>query len=121
MNEERRREAATLKHLYKNFKEQKRKITQAEIADDIGVTQGVVAGWMAGSTRCPDRHLMTLSEILLFDPEMVRPGVKERIESGLADFEEREALLNIISGLDPLKRKQVHDFVKFLSQSRPGK
>lgn len=54
-------------------------ITQDSIADDCGVSQGLVGQWLTGRTNVPDSRIKKLSEIMKFDPLEFRPSYKDML------------------------------------------
>jgi predicted transcriptional regulator len=121
MREDRAREAQLLKVFYQQAKDKDRNLVQRRIAKDLGVTQSMVAAWLNGHSRCPDRSLDILGRKLGFDPEVVRPGVAERLDEKVEATEERDALIALIDSMDPAHKQQVMQFARFLLTSRAGK
>ena len=116
--EDREREARLVKEYYKAAKRQDKTRTQQWIADQVGVHQSRVAGWVNGTQRIPDYSLERLAEVLNFDPELVRPTLKR--EDGRTADEELQSLKlsELIRKLDREKRAQVIDFIGFILRTR---
>lgn len=111
-------EAQLLKRLYQTAKMRDDTIRQAKLAKACGVSPSMVAGWMNGHSRCPDRSLVRLGELLDFDPTLVRPDVHERLGDKLERRQRIEALTKKIDDLDDAKLEQVSDFIGFILRSR---
>lgn len=63
---------------YKAAKMRENGLTQGVLADELGVTQGLVTQWMNAYARIPDTTLLLLAERLGFDPLKVRPELAEK-------------------------------------------
>ena len=56
-----------------------RDITQADVARELDVTQGMVAQYLSGRNRMPDSTLLELCWFLGVDPLHVRPSLAKFI------------------------------------------
>jgi transcriptional regulator with XRE-family HTH domain len=82
--------------------------TQESLANDLGVTQGLVHQWISGKTRIPDLYMLKLGKALSFDPISVRPELAE-----YAEFFTEETLLSGLSHEDSVRMKAaIHAFKK---------
>ena len=82
--------------------------TQESLANDLGVTQGLIHQWLAGKTRIPDLYMLKLGKALSFDPISVRPELGE-----YAEFFKEDSLLSGLSHEDCVRMKAaIHAFKK---------
>ena len=101
-------------------KKQQERLTQEQLANHLGVTQGVIGRWVNGHKRIPDQQLMRLAIILDFDPLDVRPEVKDYVDlaNSVLSKEGREDLSTLIRLLSESESKQVRTFLDFLLSQR---
>lgn len=76
--DKKKQEARILMAEYKAAKMRENGLTQGVLADELGVTQGLVTQWMNAYARIPDTTLLLLAERLGFDPLKVRPELAEK-------------------------------------------
>jgi transcriptional regulator with XRE-family HTH domain len=82
--------------------------TQESLANDFGITQGLVHQWISGKTRIPDLYLLKLGKALSFDPLSVRPELAE-----YAEFFKEESLLEGLSPHEKVRmRAAIHAYKK---------
>jgi len=71
-----RREAAPVMAAYERVRREEG-MTQESLADEFGVSQGLVSSWLRGTDSIPDRVLLKLGRRLGFDAFEVRPSLVE--------------------------------------------
>lgn len=73
--EQREAEAKALRKFFEHAKLEDASITQEGIANEMGVTQGLVFQWLSGRTPIPNKRLAWLSRRLKFDATLVRSSI----------------------------------------------
>lgn len=81
-NDRKMAEAQKLSEMLEKAKAINPQLTQGYIANEFGLTQGLVGQWLSGKTNIPDKRLIALSEILDFDPVEIRPELKGYRKTG---------------------------------------
>ena len=89
--ETRQKEGAILKAHLQRAKEAE-KLTQAELASDIGVTQSLIGQWIRGDTPIPDHRLFQLAKRLKFDAIETRPALAKYLDTADVKTTANEAL-----------------------------
>lgn len=94
---------------------QERGITQAELAEKIGVDQRTVSFYELGHIRIPARELLKISGVL-------RASLKEFAEqsgASAADASSRKLLQLVekVKDLPPRKQRQVTEYIDLLSKA----
>lgn len=72
----RRQEAAAIQLEYFRAKNAGRVLSQAQLAEELDITQGAIAKWLTGCAPIPDKWLLWLGKRLGFDPYRVRPSLE---------------------------------------------
>jgi transcriptional regulator with XRE-family HTH domain len=74
-------------------------LTVDSLADECGVSQGLVSQWITGRTAIPDKTMMWLGGRLGFDPFEVRPSLTDYLFMPLKNSDRRADLIRILSAL----------------------
>lgn len=95
-------------------------LTQEKLANDMGVTQGVIGRWLNGHKRIPDAQLLKLAVILGFDPLSSRPQVKDYVDfaNSVLSGADRGDLVQTIGLLTEPEEVQLRTFLDFLLSQR---
>ena len=118
---EKKLEAALVKKAYLASQDQTQ-LTQASVARLFGVTQGLVQAWFSGATRIPDSTMFQLSQILKFDPLVVRPSLRVYLVAAkqLIDRDENDRsglILTLFEQMNDEQKDQLEQFAKFVVQT----
>lgn len=115
------REAQIVKLAYREAKRLEPGLTQELLAEEFGVTQGLVTQWFNARARIPDTTLLLLSERLGFDPAEVRPDLKDKLtlaKKVLTNEEQVNHLWKMLEPLDDSELDQVELFVEMLVEKK---
>jgi len=118
---EKKLESAVVKKAYLESQDQTQ-LTQASVARLFGVTQGLVQAWFSGATRIPDSTMFQLSQILKFDPLVVRPSLRVYLVAAqqLIDRDENDRsglILTLFEQMNDEQKDQLEQFAKFVVQT----
>lgn len=118
-----RLEGARLKAIIDAAKRAQKGLNQAKLAKMLGLkNQSQVSHWCTGFVRIPDDALITLAELLDFDPKRVRPEITEYIERAQSVLGgDKAELSDLIDRLYDQEAADVERYVRFVLQSRGEK
>lgn len=119
--DDKQREAALVKAAYKRMKRQEDSLTQELLAEEFGVTQGLVGHWLNGISRIPDATLLLLSGRLGFDALEVRPSIRENYllaRKVLTNEDEVDQLRELLDQLTDEELDQVELMIEILVARR---
>lgn len=71
--EQKQREGAFIKRHFEKMQAIEPDLTQESLANEVGVSQGLIGQWFSGATAIPDRTALRLSTRLNFDAFELRP------------------------------------------------
>ena len=110
-------ESLLVKAAYRKAQMRENGLTQETLADEFGVTQGLISHWLRGHTRIPDDALLLLSVRLRFDPVEVRPELTEKFalaKKVLTNEDQVEALRTKLGQLTEDELSQVELLAEML-------
>lgn len=73
----RKREGAVARNAYMRSKAAGIYTSQTRLADELGVSQGLVGQWFSGETHIPDPAMLKLGKLLNFDAFSLRPSLNQ--------------------------------------------
>ena len=114
-------EAQRVKEAYRNARKVDPSLTQEVLADEFGVTQGLVSAWFSARARIPDTTLLMLCGRLGFDPLDVRPDLSDKLalaKKVLTNEEQAEQLWQMLAPLGEEELSQVELFVEMLLEKK---
>lgn len=94
------------------------RLTQDSLAAEMGVSQGLIAQWVGGSTAIPDKRLVWLGARLRFNPVDFRPSIGW-IDSR-AEREGATRLSQVIQQIPPGKEDYIADILAPILEALKG-
>jgi transcriptional regulator with XRE-family HTH domain len=97
-----------------------RDITQADVARELDVTQGMVAQYLSGRNRMPDSTLLRVCWYLEINPLEVRPSLVTFLEEAQSQLslQTQNALAAQLQSLTEPEKAEVEEYLSFLRSKR---